>query len=113
MTAASASRRVGGSCFAATRKMYDAASPAVRFAKTGPEGRLSPWRAVLPRWAAAVVIGCQSLSAGTAAVGAPLFAGSTRAYQYQAPTRSATITSKQPNFRMRSLAFEEVVLRAK
>src|SRR5687768_18245718 len=109
MTAASAPRRVGGSCLAATRKMYDAASPAVRFANTGPEGRLSDCRAALPRWASTVVIGCQSFAAETTAVGAPVFAGSTRAYQYHAPTSRARITSKQPSFRMRSLVLEEVV----
>src|SRR5687767_2063280 len=81
--------------------MYDAASPAVRLANTGPEGRLRAWSAARPRWASAVVIGCQSFTAGVEAVGASVLAGSTRAYQYHAPTRRARITRKQPNFRMR------------
>src|SRR5687768_2878226 len=93
----------GGSCFATTRKMYDAASAGVRLANTGPDDRSRDCMAACPRSASALVRGCQpevtevavvsGVGPGADTVG--LVRRSTRAYQNQAAARSRMMT-RQP-----------------
>src|SRR3954471_17168797 len=89
----------GGSCFATTVKMYDAASAAVRLANTGPDCLPSDWTAARPRSASAAVRGCQPLfvevAVSTVVVVVDLDAG-TRAYQYHAATQIRMMITRQP-----------------
>src|SRR6476469_6056179 len=95
MTAASAFLADGGSCFAATVKMYDAASAGVMFAKTGPDCRPGDCTATRPRSAAAAVRGCHpdadEVVVVTVSVGRPA-----RTYQYQSTQRTRMMTRRQP-----------------
>src|SRR5882762_9111992 len=104
MLAASAFLAEGGSCFATTVKMYDAASAGVMFANTGPDWRPSDCTARRPRSASAFVSGCQPVVTDVAVppgVAPALTAdgSSTRAYQYQTPARMAMTIIKQPRRR--------------
>src|SRR2546423_10671515 len=93
----------GGSCFATTVKMYDAASAGVRLANTGPDCRSSDCTATLPRSASAAVSGCQpeltEVAAAPVAVGVTAAGRSTRAYQYHTATRSMRMTRQPALFR--------------
>src|SRR6266508_27025 len=98
MIAADAFRADGGSaCLDAARKMYEAASLAVRLAKTGPERRASELTACSPRFALGSERGVNPLAATVLAVLGPR-EGSTRAYQYHIPTM-ARIMMRQPSLR--------------
>src|SRR4051794_110481 len=99
MTAACAFCAEGGSCFATTVKMYDAASAGVRLAKTGPDCLPSDCTAARPRSASAAVSGCHP----DAVVGEPdvvvvlVDRGLTLAYQYQTHARIMRMIIRQPS----------------
>src|ERR1700693_1486096 len=107
MMAASAFFADGGSCFATTRKMYDAACAGVRFAKTGPACRSSESTATRPRSASAAVSGCQP-ELTEVAVDAELVTAagrSTRAYQYHSATRRMRRETQPALFRQPFMMF--------
>src|SRR6266550_915196 len=112
MIAASAFLADGGSCFATTVKMYDAAWAGVMFAYTGPDWRPRDCTASRPRSASALVSGCQPVLTDVAVPpGVALtLAGdgaSTRAYQYQTPARMARTIIKQPRRRKKPFIVPE------
>src|SRR5258707_104316 len=103
MTDASAFFAEGGSCLAATVKMYEAASAGVMFAYTGPDCRPSDCTAARPRSASAAVRGCQAEGTEFATVVVPddavvtLMVGRpARTYQYHSTQRTRTMTRRQP-----------------
>src|ERR1035437_9504779 len=105
MIAASAFFADGGSCFATTVKMYDAASAGVRFAKTGPDWRPSDCTATCPRAASAAVSGCQPELTEVAVAALPAAGRSTRAYQYHSAMRQMMMTRQPALFRQPFMAY--------
>src|SRR6185503_2490394 len=91
MMAACAFWADGGSCLARTVKMYDAASAAVRLAKTGPDWLPRDCTAARPLSASGAVSGCQPLFTDVAVstVVVLVLVVGTRAYQYQIATQMA------------------------
>src|SRR3954453_16723308 len=96
----------GGSCFATTVKMYDAASAAVRLANTGPDCLPSDWTAARRGSASAAVSGCQPLETEVAlptVVEFVVVVAGTRAYQYHPAAAIARMIIRQPRRRKKPL----------